>query len=114
MAQRPGLLASMLGIAALAVAVNLVDLLCSAGVPAIYTEVLTQSRLPLWQYYAYLALYILVFMADDLLVFVTAMTTLTLTGLGQGYVRISSLIGGVVLTAVGALLLLRPEWLSFG
>ncbi len=33
---------------------------------------------------------------------------------GQGYVRVSSLIGGVVLTAVGTLLLLRPEWLSFG
>lgn len=113
MAQRPSLAASVLGVAALAVAVNLIDLLCSAGVPAVFTEVLAQSRLPLWQYYAYLALYIVVFMADDMLVFVTAMTTLSLTGLGQGYVRVASLAGGIVLTAVGALLLLRPEWLSF-
>lgn len=112
-AQRPGLGVAMFGVAVLAVAVNLVDLLCSAGLPAVYTEVLTQSRLTLAEYHAYLALYIAVFMADDLLVFVIAMTTLALTGIGQRFVRASTLLGGLILTSIGTLLLVRPEWLSF-
>jgi len=105
---------ALLGIVALAFAVNLVELLCSAGIPAVYTQVLALSNLPAWQYYGYLALYILVFMLDDLFVFVVAMKTLQVTGVTAGYSRFAHLAGGVVLLAIGALLLLRPEWLMFG
>ncbi|MGR9037874.1 MAG: glutaredoxin family protein, partial [Gammaproteobacteria bacterium] len=58
------------GIVLLAFAVNLVELICSAGIPAVYAQVLALSDLPSWQYHAYLSLYILVFMLDDLFVFV--------------------------------------------
>jgi thiol-disulfide isomerase/thioredoxin len=102
------------GIVALAFAVNLVELLCSAGIPAVYTQVLALSNLPAWQYYAYLSLYILVFMLDDLFVFVVAMKTLQVTGATTRYVRFSHLAGGIVLLVIGALILLRPEWLMFG
>lgn len=105
---------ALAGILALAFAVNLVELLCSAGIPAVYTQVLALSHLPAWQYYAYLTLYILVFMLDDLVVFIVAMKTLQITGMTTGYSRFSHLAGGVVLLAIGALLLLRPEWLMFG
>jgi hypothetical protein len=105
---------ALAGIVALAFAVNLVELLCSAGIPAVYTQVLALSHLPAWQHYAYLSLYIFVFMLDDLFVFVVAMTTLQVTGVTTRYVRFSHLAGGVVLLAIGALLLLRPEWLMFG
>ena len=101
------------GIAVLAVAVNLIDLLCSAGLPAVFTEVLTHSRLPAWEYYGYLALYVLVFMADDLLVFIIAMATLKLGTVSLHFARYSNLVGGILLIAIGALLLIRPEWLSF-
>ena len=102
------------GIVALAFAVNLVELLCSAGIPAVYTQVLALNKLPAWQYYAYLWLYILVFMLDDLLVFVVAMRTLQITGVTTAYTRFGNLAGGLVLFAIGALMLLRPEWLMFG
>jgi len=105
---------ALLGIVALAFAVNLVELLCSAGIPAVFTQVLALSNLPEWHYYAYLALYILVFMLDDLFVFVVAMKTLQITGATAGYSRFAHLAGGIVLLAIGALLLLRPEWLMFG
>ena len=105
---------ALLGIVALAFAVNLVELLCSAGIPAVYTQVLALSELPAWQYYAYLGLYILVFMLDDLFVFVVAMKTLQIAGATTRYTRFSQLAGGFVLLAVGTLLLLRPEWLMFG
>jgi hypothetical protein len=105
---------ALLGILALAFAVNLVELLCSAGIPAVYTQVLALSKISAWQYYAYLALYILVFMLDDLFVFVVAMKTLQVAGVTADYSRFSHLAGGIVLLAIGALLLLRPEWLMFG
>ncbi|MNC86873.1 hypothetical protein D3C83_25600 [compost metagenome] len=72
------------------------------------------SNLPAWQHYAYLALYILVFMLDDLFVFVVAMKTLQVTGITTSYSRFSHLAGGIVLLSIGALLLLRPDWLMFG
>ena len=37
---------ALAGITLLALAVTLVDLLCSVGLPAVYTEVLTRSHLP--------------------------------------------------------------------
>jgi len=102
------------GIVLLAFAVNLVELLCSAGIPAVYTRVLTLSDVPVWQYYLYLLLYIVVFMLDDLIVFFTVMKTLEVTGLSTRYARASRLLGGIVLVILGTLLLLRPEWLMFG
>lgn len=101
------------GIILLAVAVNMVELICSAGLPAIYTQVLSLSELPSWQYYLYLALYILIFMLDDLIVFFSAMMTLQMTGLSSKYSRYSHLIGGVLMLILGVLLILKPEILMF-
>ena len=104
---------ALLGIVLLAVAVNLVEFVCSAGIPAVYVQILTMSQLPAWQYHAYLLLYILVFMLDDLLIFVIAMKTLQISGLSGTYARWSHLIGGVLLLLIGVLLLFKPEWLAF-
>jgi hypothetical protein len=42
------------------------------------------------------------------------MKTLQVAGATAGYSRFSHLAGGVVLLAIGALLLLRPDLLMFG
>ncbi len=102
------------GIILLAVAVNLVELICSAGLPAIYTKILSLSNLPTWQYYLYLLLYILIFMLDDLFIFFTAMITLQVVGIQSKYSRFSHLVGGVLMFIIGLLLLFKPEWLMFG
>jgi len=105
---------ALAGIVLLSFAVNVVELLCSAGIPAVYTQVLAMSAMPRWQHYAYLALYIFVYMFDDLVVFVTAMTTLQLSGMTGRYSHFSHLVGGGALVAIGAVMLLRPEWLMLG
>lgn len=104
---------AFVGIIALAIAVNLVELFCSAGLPAVYTQILALNQLPTWQYYSYLLLYILIFMLDDLIVFFTAMLTLKITGLEGKYARYSHIIGGVLMLIIGLLMLFKPEWLSF-
>ena len=102
------------GIIVLAFAVNLVELVCSAGLPAIYTQILTMSDLATWQYYAYLSLYIFIFMLDDLLIFIISMVTLQITGMTTKYTRWSHLIGGILMLILGAILILQPELLMFG
>jgi len=102
------------GIVALAFAVNLVELLCSAGLPAVYTQVLALSDLAAWQYYGYLTFYIFIFMLDDLLVFILAMTTLQMKAISSRYTKWAGWIGGIIMLIVGILLLFKPGWLMFG
>ncbi len=104
---------ALVGIILLAGVVNLFELLCSAGFPAIFTKVLSMSELPMWQYYFYLLIYLFFFMLDDVVVFAIAMFTLQTVVFGKKYNRFSILIGGFFMLAIGFLLLLRPEWLSF-
>jgi len=108
------LILALFGIIGLAVAVNLVELICSAGLPAIYTQVLSLSELPSWQYYGYLFLYIFIFMLDDLFIFFTAMITLKAIGVESKYSKFSHCVGGILLLVIGLLLVLKPELLMFG
>lgn len=102
------------GIMLLAGMVNLVELICSAGFPAIYTQVLALNNLPTWQYYLYILGYVFFFMLDDLVVFFAAMITLRMTVLSGKYSRYSNLIGGILMVIIGFLLIFKPEFLMFG
>jgi len=105
------LLASVLGVAVLAVVVNFVELLCTAGLPAIYTAVLTQQGLSPLGYYAYLGLYILAYIADDTLMVAAAVLTLGSGKLTEHGGRVLKLVSGAVMLALGVVMLLRPDWL---
>ena len=109
---QPSLLLAALGIAALAVGVNLIELVCSAGIPAVYTQALAMHDLPAAGHYAYLLLYIAVFLLDDTAIFVTAMLTLRFVASAGSYARLSHLVGGVVLIGLGAVMILRPDLLA--
>jgi glutaredoxin len=102
------------GIVLLSFMVNLVELICSAGFPVVYLQILSLTPLPFWQYYLYLLLYIVIFMLDDIIVFVVAMLTLQLMGVTTRYKRFSNLIGGVLMLVIGVLLIFKPGWLMFG
>ena len=102
------------GIILLAFAVNLVELVCSAGLPAIFTQILSISNLSPGQHYSYILIYIFFFMVDDLVVFAIAMVTLHSVGIQSKYARLSRLIGGIRMLIIGGLLLLKPEILMFG
>lgn len=110
---RPDLLAALAGVAVLAFVVNLVEFLCSAGIPAVFTQVLALSDLRSVQYFGFLVLYVLVFMLDDLALLVIGLKTLEWSGLTTRFARWSNAVGGVVLIGLGMLLIFRPEWLAF-
>ena len=103
--------ASLLAVAALAVVVNFVELLCTAGFPAMYTAVLAQHHLTPAAHYAYLALYIAGYVADDTLMVATAVMALSSRKLSEAGGRWLKLLSGAVMLALGVVMLLRPEWL---
>jgi thiol-disulfide isomerase/thioredoxin len=121
---RPGLVARMarlrdtqalpallLGVTALALVVNVVELLCTAGLPAVYTAVLAQQDLTPTSHYAYLGLYILGYIADDSLMVALAVTALGSGKLDERAGRLLKLLSGSVMLVLGAVLLWRPQWL---
>lgn len=114
LSQREQLTVAMLGIVALAFAVNLIELVCSAGIPAVYTQVLAMTPMSTAQHYGYLSLYILVFMLDDLFVLAAALFTLQVTGIAGRYTHAATLVGAIVLLALGLVMIFRPQWLMFG
>jgi uncharacterized membrane protein HdeD (DUF308 family) len=109
--QSRSLPAALAAVAALAVVVNSVELLCTAGLPAFYTAVLSQQNLGLAAHYGYLGFYIVGYIADDALMVAIAVLVLSSNRLTEGTGRWLKLISGVVMAALGLLLLLRPGWL---
>lgn len=105
---------SIIGIVILAVSVNLIEVVCSAGLPAIYTSLLSSVPLTNTEYYIYLILYIIIFMIDDLIVFFLAVKTFEVTGIAKKYTKWSSIIGGIIILALGIILIVKPELLMFG
>ncbi|MBK7353972.1 MAG: glutaredoxin family protein [Nitrosomonas sp.] len=95
----------------LAILVNFIELLCTAGFPAIYTAILTQQELGLISHYAYLGLYILGYIADDALMVATAVIALSSQKLTEHAGHWLKLISGLVMVGLGGLLILFPEWL---
>jgi len=102
---------SLTAVAILAMTVNFIELLCTAGFPALYTAVLTQQELSPSAHYAYLGLYILGYIADDSLMVATAVIALSSRKLTERAGRWLKLLSGAVMLVLGGTLILRPEWL---
>lgn len=100
------------GAIVLALLVNVVELLCTAGLPALYTQVLTMQELPAWQNYGYLGLYNVAYMLDDTLMLTIVVTTLSRRRLQESGGRWLKLISGLAVLALGLVMLFKPEWLA--
>lgn len=105
------LILSVIGVIALAISVNLIELACSAGLPVMFTQILAINNLTGIQYISYILLYILFFLIDDLIIFIIAVTSMKVSGMSVKYGKISKLIGAILLILIGILLIFKPEWL---
>lgn len=104
---------SIIGIMLLAISVNLVELACSAGLPAMFIEILSLNNLSKLEYSLYMLIYMLMFMIDDIVVFIIAMTSLKLTGISNKYTKYSHLVGGIIMILIGILMIFKQDWLMF-
>ncbi len=106
--------ATILGVIVLAFGVNLIEFLCSAGFPTLYTKILSLQNVGTFQYYLYLVFYNIFYMLDDFIVFGFAFFFLSRFGFSEKYNRYSTLIAGVLILVLGILLLFNPKLLMFG
>lgn len=102
---------ALLGVMALAISVNVIELACSAGLPLLFSQIMTINNLSPVEYFMYTTLYIFFFLLDDLIVFTIAMVSLKMTGISTKYGKYSHLIGGILMLIIGALLIFKPEWI---
>ena len=104
---------AMLGIIVLAASVNIVELMCSIGIPLLFTQILAMNNLSTASYIIYMLIYILFFLIDDIIIFVVSMVTLKVTGITTKYTKYSHLVGGIIMLIIGILLIVKPELLMF-
>jgi hypothetical protein len=99
-------LGSVVLVVGIAFAVNAVEFICSAALPAVYTHLLALTDLSTSAYYAYIALYVVFFMLDDLIIFGLAAFAIQKI-LNSRYAAISWGAGGVTLIGLGVWMLAR-------
>ncbi len=102
---------AFIGILVLATLVNMVEFVCTAGFPALFTQVLSQQGLTTLEYYGYLGLYNLAYVADDAVMVTIAVITLSHRKLQEREGRWLKLISGLVMLGLGLLLLFAPTQL---
>lgn len=100
---------ALIGVITLAISVNIIELACSAGLPLIFTEILSLNNLPRIFEIIYIIIYVLFFLMDDLIIFIIAMLTLKVTGISTKYGKISKIVGGLILIIMGILLVFFPN-----
>ena len=99
----------LLGTAALAIAANSYELLCTAGFPMVYTRMLTLSELGNAEYYAYLVLYNLVYVLPLLIIVLAFSFTLGAYRLSEQQGRYLKLLSGLMMLGLGLMLLFAPD-----
>ncbi len=100
------------GTALLAIAANSYELLCTAGLPMVYTRILTLNELSTWSYYGYLAFYNLVYITPLLAIVIVFALTFGAHKLTEREGRALKLVSGVMMVALGGVLMVAPELLN--
>lgn len=97
----------------LAFSVNIIELLCSLGLPVMFSEILAVNNISKTGQVLYSLLYVFFFLIDDIVVFIIAMKTLEIKAISNKFGKYSHLIGGIIMLVIGLLIILKPEWLMF-
>jgi thiol-disulfide isomerase/thioredoxin len=110
-AQRP-LLGIVAGTVVLAAGVALIELPCTAGLPILWTGIVTEQGVAGGQFVLLLGLYLLVYLLDELLVFGAVLATLRMARVEERHGRILKLVSGIVMLTLAATLVIAPATLN--
>lgn len=104
---------AVIGIVVLAFLVNLVELGCTLGLPAVYTRLLSaRVELSSFTRYAYLALYNAAYVVPLALVVTAYVVTLHRLALSERGAKLLKAVSGVLLVGFGAVFVVKPELLG--
>ncbi|QQS58687.1 thioredoxin family protein [Candidatus Peregrinibacteria bacterium] len=105
-----GMFVTILG---LALSVNIIEFACSVGYPQAFTLILTNSGTSGIELVMNIAIYIFMYMFDDLIVFGIALYSIEKIGITHKFSRATNVIGGVLMLLLGLILLINPGLLNF-
>lgn len=110
--QSHSLLPLMLGTITLALVANSYELLCTSGLPMVFTRILTMQQFELPQYYGYLLLYNLIYVVPLLVIVLIFTYTLGRRKLQAHEGALLKLLSGLMMLGLGLVLALAPELLN--
>jgi hypothetical protein len=100
--------AALGGILALAFIVNLIELGCTIGLPAVYTRILSLREISSGARYAYLALYNMAYVVPLLVIAITFIALQRRLTMNERAAKVLKGISGVLLSIFGVLFLVAP------
>jgi len=104
--------ALLTGTVVLATAANTYELLCTSGLPMVYTRILTLAEIPATTYYLYIAAYNVIYMVPLTAIVVVFTATLGARKLTEGQGRALKLLSGLMMLGLGVVLLAAPALLD--
>jgi len=107
--RKDSLMFTLLGTAIIAAGIVLVELPCTAGFPLIYSNILADRGIAGGVAVVLLGLYMLVYLLDELAVFLGITYTMEKTRFKEKHGRYLKLLGGNIMIALGVTLLWKQE-----
>jgi thiol-disulfide isomerase/thioredoxin len=101
----------LLAIIGLAFTVNAIEFVCSAAIPAVFTQVLSLSNISSVMHYTYITIYVFFYMLDHIIIFGMAAFALGSGIIGEKYAKLCKLVGGIIMLVLGLIMLFAPHLL---
>jgi cytochrome c biogenesis protein CcdA/thiol-disulfide isomerase/thioredoxin len=92
-----------------AAGIALVELSCTAGFPVIWSNILASQGVEMTTFVLLLLVYILIYLLDELGIFLVAVFTLRSTKFEEKHGRVLKLIGGVLMLTLALVMLIDPK-----
>jgi len=110
--RKDSLAMTLFGTAVIAAGIVLVELPCTAGFPLIYSNILVERGVQTGYALVLLGLYMLIYLLDELAVFLGITYTMEKTRFEEKHGRYLKLLGGMIMIALATTLLIRPEMME--
>jgi cytochrome c biogenesis protein CcdA/thiol-disulfide isomerase/thioredoxin len=92
--------------------IAIVELPCTAGFPVLWTNLVSAQGVSQSTFVLLLALYMLIYLIDELVVFVVAVFTLKSSKLEEKHGRVLKLIGGMLMLMLASVMLINPALMN--
>jgi thiol-disulfide isomerase/thioredoxin len=96
----------------MAAGIALVELPCTAGFPVIWSGIVADRGVTGLTFLLLLGIYLLIYLLIELVVFVAALVTLRMGRFQENHVRNLKLIGGIIMVALAAVIVLNPDLMN--
>ena len=99
----------IIGVATLAISVNLIEMACSLGFPTIFSEIMALNNIKGLNRLLLILLYTIFYMLDDIIVFIISIISLKLIGTSNRVAKVIRFIAALIMITMGILLIFFPD-----